>query len=160
MVWKFEDKRGQLIASSWDNKYILNITAGKKFKNNIEIGLKFRYSGGAPYTPADLVNSSNKAVWDINQRAILDYDLLNTKRLKNQHSLDIRIDKKWFFKEWSLNAYIDIENIYNAKKQLPSEYGLDPNLGPLADETGDYKLYEIVNESGTIIPSIGLLIEF
>ena len=161
---RFKDKEGQLISSKWDNRFILNMTAGKKFKNNIELGIKYRYSGGSPYTPIDLINSSNKSIWDINQRVVLDYNLLNTQRLNGQHGLDIRIDKKWFFKSWSLNAYIDIENILNAKSQLPSEYGIDPNLGPLVDGTGEnsdsYPLYEIINSSGTLLPSIGLLIEF
>ena len=161
---RFEDNEGKLISSKWDNRFILNMTAGKKFKNNIELGVKYRYSGGSPYTPTDLINSSNKSIWDINQRGVLDYNLLNTQRLKGQHGLDIRIDKKWFFKSWSLNAYIDIENILNAKRQLPSEYGIDPNLGPLVEGTGEnsesYPLYEIINNSGTVLPSIGLLIEF
>ena len=161
---RFEDKKGQLISSSWDNRFILNITAGKKFKNNIELGIKYRYSGGSPYTPIDLINSSNKSIWDINQRGVLDYNLLNTQRLNGLHVLDIRIDKKWFFKSWSLNAYIDIENVLNSQGQLPSQYGIDPNLGPLVDGTGEnsdsYPLYEIINNSGTLLPSIGLLIEF
>ena len=161
---RFEDNEGKLISSKWDNRFILNMTAGKKFKNNIELGFKYRYSGGSPYTPTDLINSSKKSIWDINQRGVLDYNLLNTQRLKGQHGLDIRIDKKWFFKSWSLNAYIDIENILNAKRQLPSEYGIDPNLGPLVEGTGEnsesYPLYEIINNSGTVLPSIGLLIEF
>jgi len=161
---RFEDKKGDLVASTWDNRFILNMTAGKKFKKNIELGLKYRYSGGAPYTPIDIINSSNKAIWDINQRGVLDYNLLNTKRLNGQHGLDIRVDKKWFFKSWSLNAYIDIENILNAKRELPSEYGIDPNLGPLVSGTGEtsdsYPLYEIVNNSGNVLPSIGLLVEF
>jgi len=161
---RFEDKEGKLISSKWDNRFILNMTAGKKFKNNIELATKYRYSGGSPYTPTDLINSSNKSIWDINQRGVLDYNLLNTQRLKGQHGLDIRIDKKWFFKSWSLNAYIDIENILNAKRQLPSEYGIDPNLGPLAEGTENSEstiaLYEIINNSGTVLPSIGLLIEF
>ena len=161
---RFEDNEGKLISSKWDNRFILNMTAGKKFKNNIELGVKYRYSGGSPYTPTDLINSSKKSIWDINQRGVLDYNLLNTQRLKGQHGLDIRIDKKWFFKSWSLNAYIDVENILNAKRQLPSEYGIDPNLGPLAEGTENSEstiaLYEIINNSGTVLPSIGLLIEF
>ena len=161
---RFEDNEGKLISSKWDNRFILNMTAGKKFKNNIELGFKYRYSGGSPYTPTDLINSSKKSFWDINQRGVLDYNLLNTQRLKGQHGLDIRIDKKWFFKSWSLNAYIDVENILNAKRQLPSEYGIDPNLGPLAEGTENSEstiaLYEIINNSGTVLPSIGLLIEF
>ena len=112
------------------------MTAGKKFKNNIELGFKYRYSGGSPYTPIDIINSSNKIIWDINQQAVLDYNLLNTKRLNGSHVLDIRIDKKWFFKSWGLNAYIDIENILNSKTELPSQYGIDSNLGTIVEGTG------------------------
>lgn len=161
---EFEDKNNQYVPSAWDNRYILNLTAGKKFKNNIELGVKFRYSGGAPYTPLDLATSSIKGVWDVNQQAVLDYDLLNTKRLNDIHGLDIRLDKKWFFKKWSLNAYLDIENLYNYKIQLPSEVGVDSELSdqPIYEAQNDsqYSLYEIVNESGTILPTVGLLIEF
>jgi len=161
---RFEDKNEQLISSSWDNRFILNMTAGKKFKNNIELGFKYRYSGGSPYTPVDIINSSNRGIWDINQRGVLDYNLLNTQRLNGAHVLDVRIDKKWFFKSWSINAYIDIENILNSKSQLPSQYGIDSNLGDLVEGTDGnpnrYPLYEIINNSGTLLPSIGLLIEF
>ena len=161
---EFEDKNQQYTPSAWDNRYILNVTAGKKFKNNIEIGVKFRYSGGAPYTPLDLATSSIKGVWDVNQQGVLNFDLLNTQRLKNIHGLDRRIDKKWFFKKWSLNAYLDVENLYNYKIQLPSEIGIDSDLAeqPIYEAQNDnqYSLYEIVNESGTILPTIGLLIEF
>ena len=161
---EFEDKNNQFVPSAWDNRYILNLTAGKKFKNNIELGVKFRYSGGAPYTPLDLATSSIKGVWDVNRQGVLDYDLLNTKRLNDIHGLDIRLDKKWFFKKWSLNAYLDIENLYNYKIQLPSEVGVDSELSdqPIYEAQNDsqYSLYEIVNESGTILPTVGLLIEF
>ena len=160
---EFEDKNGELIPSAWDNRFIFNITAGKKFKRNIELGLKFRYSGGAPYTPIDLATSSNVTIWNINQRGVLNYDALNTERLKNVHGVDLRLDKKWYFNKWSLNAYIDVENLYNFKIQLPSEVGIDSEIGDeiyTPENNDQYSLYEIVNESGTVLPSIGLLIEF
>ena len=160
---EFEDKYGKLIPSAWDNRFIFNLTAGKKFKRNIELGLKFRYSGGAPYTPIDLATSSNITIWNINQRGVLNYNELNTERLRNLHGIDLRLDKKWYFNNWSLNAYIDVENLYNYKIQLPPEVGIDPEIGEeiyTAENSGEYSLYEIINESGTVLPSIGLLIEF
>ena len=140
------------------------MAAGKKFKRNIELGVKFRYSGGAPYTPFDLATSSQINVWDIAQQGVLDYSRLNTLRLDDIHTLDIRIDKKWFFNSWSLNAYIDIQNIYNNKIKLRSDISNDSNVGgdPIYPSTNqdEYDLYEIPNESGTLLPSVGLLIEF
>lgn len=160
----FEDKDQELIPSSWDNRYILNLAAGKKFKGNIELGMKFRYSGGAPYTPFDLATTSNREVWDVSQQGYVDYNNVNSERLEDIHTLDIRVDKKWFFKSWSLNAYIDIQNIYNNKIKLRSDVSNNPDVGDLVyDSQGDadkYDLYEIPSESGTLLPSIGLLIEF
>ena len=160
---EFEDKDEELIPSAWDNRFIFNMTAGKKFKRDIELGLKFRYTGGAPYTPIDYATSSNMDIWNINQRGVLNYDALNSQRLKNVHGVDLRLDKKWYFKKWSLNAYLDIENLYNFKIQLPSEVGIDTEIGEeiyTSQNSQQYSLYEIVNESGTVLPSIGLLIEF
>ena len=51
------------------------------------------------------------------------------ERLKNVHAVDLRLDKKWYFNKWSLNAYIDVENLYNFKIQLPSEVGIDSEIG-------------------------------
>jgi outer membrane receptor for ferrienterochelin and colicin len=159
----FEDKNKELVPSSWDNRYILNLAAGKKFKGNIELGMKFRYSGGAPYTPFDLETTSGQD-WTISQQGYLDYNNVNSLRLADIHTLDVRLDKKWYFKSWSLNAYIDIQNIYNNKIKLRSDVSNNPDVGELIyDSQGDPNkndLYEIQNESGTLLPSIGLLIEF
>ena len=156
----FEDKNHELVPSSWDNRYILNLAAGKKFKGNIELGMKFRYSGGAPYTPFDLATSSVQN-WEISQQGYLDYNNVNSLRLGDIHTLDVRVDKKWYFKSWSLNAYIDIQNIYNNKVKLRSDVSNNPDVGELVYESQEGEnLYEIPNESGTLLPSIGLLIEF
>lgn len=156
----FEDKDKELIPSSWDNRYILNLAAGKKFKGNIELGMKFRYSGGAPYTPFDLATTSEQN-WAISQQGYLDYNNVNSERLEDIHTLDIRVDKKWYFKSWSLNAYVDIQNIYNNKIKLRSDVSNNPDVGELVYESQEGEnLYEIPNESGTLLPSIGLLIDF
>lgn len=47
----------KLVASAWDNRNLLSMTFGYKLPKNWEIGLKFRYQGGAPYTPFDEIAS-------------------------------------------------------------------------------------------------------
>lgn len=161
---EFEDKNGKPVPSAWDNQHILNIAAGKKLKRNWEVGMKFRLLGGAPYTPYDIELSSLKAVWDVTQRGILDWERLNTERNSLSHGLDIRIDKRWFFRKWSLDAYIDIQNIYNFQSTgLPSiDVRRDVNGNPVTNPSNpnQYSLYEIENTNGTILPSIGIMIEF
>ena len=89
------------------------MTGGIKLKNDWEIGTRFRFSGGSPYTPYNDTISSLINVWDVNSFGVFDYNQLNGKRLKSNHGLDIRIDKKWYWKKVTLNIYLDIQNLYN-----------------------------------------------
>jgi hypothetical protein len=161
---EFQDKNGEYVASSWDNRHILNITAGKKLKKNWEIGAKFRFLGGSPYTPFDIELSSKKENWDVTQRGINDWNQLNTQRNGNSHGLDFRVDKRWFFEKWALNAYLDIQNLYGFETET------QPFLDVVRDDFGNpiedpnqpdsYLTKEVENTAGTILPSIGLMIEF
>ncbi len=161
---EFQDKNGEYVASSWDNRHILNITAGKKLKKNWEIGAKFRFLGGSPYTPFDVELSSKKENWDVTQRGINDWDQLNTQRNGNSHGLDFRVDKRWFFEKWALNAYLDIQNLYGFETETQPFLDVvrDDNGNPIEDPNNpdSYLTREIENTAGTILPSIGLMIEF
>ena len=161
---EFSDKNDELINSSWDNRHILNLTAGKKFKNDWELGMKFRFVGGAPYTPYDVERSATREVWDIVQQGVFDWDQLNEFRNPASHGLDMRLDKKWYFQKWAVNAYIDIQNIYNfqAISQPFLDVERDDSGNPIIDPNNpqSYEISEIENISGTVLPSIGLMIDF
>jgi hypothetical protein len=51
---EFTNVAGSYEPASWDNRHLLSFIGGYKFKRNYELGVKFRYQGGAPYTPFDL----------------------------------------------------------------------------------------------------------
>lgn len=168
---RFEDKNGELIPSSWDARHIANFVIGKKFKRDWEVGLNWRFQTGRPFTPFSDA-SSLVANWNVNNRGIPNFDLLNTERTGASNTIDIRVDKKWFFKKWSLNLYLDVENVTaNAVGQpaLILDRPLDENGTPFGDPTilnpdapfGEqrYKVKEINNAVGTVIPSIGVMIE-
>jgi len=161
---KFQDKTGKFIPSAWDNQHILNIAAGKKLKRNWEAGMKFRLLGGAPYTPYNIQLSSLKNVWDITRTGILDWNRLNSLRNQVSHGLDVRVDKRWYFRKWALNAYLDIQNIYNFKSKglgyLDVQRDINGNFIENPNNPNAYLTKEIENTSGTILPSIGLMIEF
>ncbi len=53
---------------------------------------------------------------------VLDYSKINTLRLPNYHSSDIRIDKKYNYKKTTFDFYIDITNWYGAKTVSPPFY--------------------------------------
>ena len=151
-------------ASSWDSKNIVSLTGGKRFKNGWEIGVRWLYSGGSPYTPIDVETSSLKAVWDVNGRGLLDYSKLNTEREGNFHQLNIRVDKKYYLKKWTLNFYLDIQNAYAAKTKVAPILLVEKDAAgnPITDPNDPtrYKTKFIENTSGILQPSLGIIIEF
>jgi hypothetical protein len=163
----FQDKNDEYIPSAWDNKHLFNISARKSLKRNWDIGAKWRFVGGAPYTPWDIDKSSYVLAWDAQSRPYLDYDEFNTLRLTAFHQLDIRVDKSWYFPKWSLTLYLDIQNLYNFKAELPdnvvraNDTNGNPIIvnpdAPLSEQR--YLLKEITYESGTVLPTLGLIIE-
>lgn len=161
---EFENANGVLIPSSWDNKHLFNLTGTKKFNRNWDVGFKWRFVGGAPYTPYDLEKSSYKAAWDLQGRAYPDYSKFNSSRLKAFHQLDLRVDKQYFFKNWSLMLYTDIQNVYNHKADQPDLLirVTDSNGNPVTDPSNPlkYSMKYLKNESGTVLPTIGIIIEF
>lgn len=63
---------------------------------NWNLGAKWRFVGGSPYTPWDLNRSSLIAAWDARKQGYLDYSNFNTFRTGNFQQLDVRIDKQYF----------------------------------------------------------------
>lgn len=162
---EFTDYSGGFIPSAWDNRNLINITVGRKFKHNWEIGAKWRFAGGQPYTPWDMNTSSLVAAWDVQGRGYLDYDAFNTLRLTSFNQLDIRIDKGFYFKKWSLMFYLDVQNILNFKAQQPDllvNTQEDGSIVKYIDGQGQerYKLRTINNSAGTILPAIGIMVDF
>jgi len=164
VVSEFKDKFGNYIPSSWDNRNLLTLSVSKQFSNNWNAGFKWRFAGGLPYTPYDMATSAKKSAWDVTNQPYFDYSKLNADRLSVFHQLDVRVDKKYFFKKWSMMFYLDVQNMYNFKSQQPDIVLLD------VDATGKpqytdvqqtlYKLKSIKNDSGTVLPTIGITIEF
>jgi len=160
---EFDDKQKVLIPSSWDNRHILNLTLSSSFGTNWNAGAKWRFVGGAPYTPYDYERSSIIEAYDATGQGYPDYSLYNTGRLKDFHQLDIRIDKEYFFKNWSLTLYLDVQNVYNYKSKEPDVLVQvkDSNGNPLVDpeDPTRYLLKYLPMESGTVLPTIGIIVE-
>jgi hypothetical protein len=161
---QFTDKYGNYVPSSWDYRNIVALTVGKKFKRNWEVGAKWRLQGGGPYTPYNVNLSMEKTVWDITGQGIPNYNLLNTQRLPTVNQLDIRIDKKFYEKKWSFDLYFDVQNVLN------EQFNLQPYLSVVRDANGNpvvnpsnpnaYQPNYINNVSGTLLPTIGVIIQF
>ncbi len=164
---EFQDKNDDFIPSAWDNTHLFNISARKSFKRNWDVGAKWRFVGGAPYTPWDEYLSSFVIAWDARSGPYLDYDRFNELRLGAFHQLDVRVDKTWYFPKWSFALYLDIQNLYNFKAEQPDNLirELDANGDPVIlnpDAPIDqqrYKLKAIKNDVGTVLPTLGIIVE-
>ena len=159
---------GNLIASSWDNQHLLSVTWGYKFPRNWELGLRFRYQGGAPYTPYD--ETTSKASYLTLGQGTFDYSRLNTQRLPNFHSSDVRIDKKYNLKKTTIDVFLDVTNWYIAVnpgiptytfKRLEDNSAFATTNGlPIAKDGSNAIPTQFLNDKAQVTPTIGFIVEF
>jgi hypothetical protein len=147
------------VPTSWDNRHILNITTTREFRKNWRGGFKWRFVGGTPYTPYDLEFSSLRQAWDIRNQGYLDYSRFNSQRLRSFHQLDVRIDKEWFLNKLTINLYVDVQNVYNFKAEEQKILILN-NPQPTPADPLRYSLKELDLQAGTVLPTIGIIVEF
>ena len=157
----YEDSESNLIASSWDSRHVVSLTGGKKFNNGLEIGARFVFSGGLPYTPY-LSQSFLVENWNVFNRPILDYSEINTLRLKAFNQFDIRLDKRFFFKKWTMDVFVEVQNLFGSDIPTIPQIDVDRDqYGNPIDVDGDgvynYEILEISNSA--ILPALGLIIE-
>ena len=163
--------RNKLIASAWDNRHLISFTGGYKFGKNWEVGIRFRYQGETPATPYN--DNFSLESYPFTNAAVLDYSRVNSERLAAFNAADLRIDKKWNFKKWTLDLFLDIQNVYNSQNPTQSGWTLKRNTDN-SIATRDGTVYNpstsagrqnaipaiLPNTSGSRLPSIGFVIEF
>lgn len=168
VVSKFSGLDQQLISSSWDNRHLLSLTLGYKLKHNWDLGLKYRYAGGSPYTPFDLPLSQQNYL--ALGTGTLDYNRLNTERLSAFSQLDLRVDKRLNFRKTALNVYIDMQNIlkgendsfpkYTFKRTADNTGFLTTDGKPLQANGSNGVPFILNTKSGNVIPSFGIIFDF
>jgi len=160
---EFQDANSRYFFSSWDSKHILSITGSAALKRGWQVGSRFRYVGGLPYTPYDLDRSSLIEAWNLRGAPYLDNSKLNSQRFGPFHQLDVRVDKAYYMKRMTLKFYVDIQNVYNFQSQsqdiVVREQDVNGNF-LTADNGTRYVLRIVKNTSGTILPTIGIQVEF
>ncbi len=94
----------------YDQTHILTALASVKLGRGWQLGGRFRYVTGSPYTPY--------------AGGVMDYDAGTyspvsgaqwSERLAAFHQLDLRVDKTWKFNAWQFTAYLDLQNAYYRK---------------------------------------------
>jgi outer membrane receptor protein involved in Fe transport len=165
---EFTGANGTYTSSAWDTRNLISTQLGYKFKRGWEIGGKFLYQGGAPYTPFDLASSRQN--YATRGTGVLNNSELNTQRLRAFNRFDLRIDKKWNARKYSIDAFIDIQNLFLTKNPAFPQYTFErnsentgfrttDNLGLRADGGNAVPLI-LTHEDATGTPALGLVIEF
>lgn len=170
---EYKDKTGVYIPSSWDARHIFNLVFGKRFNEKWEAGINWRLQSALPYTPFDEELSAQKQIWDITNQGIRDYSLLNTQRGSWTNTIDLRVDRFYRFEKWTLDLYLDLENITaeaDSQQALILDRQRDAN-GNLTDQDlivnpnappgqQRYRLKSIANAQGALIPTFGMILKW
>lgn len=127
----------------FDQTHILTLIGVYRLPRNWQVGARFRLVSGNLNTPivGGVVNASTGSYIPISG------SMVNSERNPVFHQLDIRVDKKWVWRRLSLNAYVDIQNVYNAQNVEFWNYNFD------------YRSRAAIT-SLPIIPSLGMKLEF
>lgn len=152
----------EYIPSAWDNRFILNMSGTYNLPKRWSIGGKLSYIGGAPYTPYDEEKSALVEAWDAKGQPYYDYSRYNTERLPNFAQFDLRVDKSFYFRGCMVGLYLDLQNITGNKLKQPDvimSTGIIENPdAPKAEQR--YQMKYLKQESGTILPTLGVTVEF
>jgi len=168
VISKFSGADGKLVASAWDNRNLVSALIGRKFRKGWELGVKYRLAGGSPYTPYDLEQS--RLNYLSQGRGTLDYDALNTKRLRAFNQIDIRVDKKWNWKQFTLDLYLDLVNAAAFSNPAPDSYTFKRTAdgknyvttdGKAIRPDGSNAIPLLLDNSSTLTtPTLGFIVEF
>jgi hypothetical protein len=132
---RFKGLDGVERPGAFDQRWIVNLGGGYILNELWEFAGKFRFATGRPYTPYNPNGTQNTIAY-------------NTGRITSNHSLDLRIDKRWNFDNWNLITYIDVQNVYNRRSIGIPQYDRREKR-------------EVENESGIgLLPSIGISAEW
>jgi outer membrane receptor protein involved in Fe transport len=139
--------------SVWDSRNLVSVTAGYKFKRNWEAGIRYRYAGKTPFAKVNEAETLENY-----PQVVLDFTNLGEQKLNAFNQLDLRIDKKWNFKKFAFNLFLDVQNALGQTIPQPIEFGLN------RDQNGQIinprSLVGVDGAEGTVIPSLGIILDF
>ncbi|HYX91716.1 MAG TPA: TonB family protein [Myxococcaceae bacterium] len=99
------------VLTPFDQTHILTAVGSYRLPGGFEVGARFRYVTGSPTTPLqhryDIYNADSN-------RFAPTRGAPYSARERPFHQLDVRVDKSFLFESWTLGAYLDVQNVYNA----------------------------------------------
>ncbi len=131
---------------SFDQTHVATLAATYRLTPTWEIGVKWQYRTGNPYTP---VEGATLETDPRNGESIYipNYAETNSGRLPPYHRLDLKISKAFRFENWQMSVFLELLNAYNRRNLLSFSY------------SDDYKEQDEIYQF-PIIPYLGITTEF
>ncbi|MCP5104524.1 MAG: TonB-dependent receptor, partial [bacterium] len=112
---RYKDLLGDVHDRMFDNRYVINLTAGYKPDNKWAFSAKWTLMGGAPYTPVHVAQSVALNTSVLNESRFLGV------RYPRYSTLNIRLDRRFYFGKSNLTVYVDLWNILD-RENVTSYY--------------------------------------
>lgn len=164
---EFSGADNVFVPSGWDNRHLISGLFGRKLNRGWEVGLKFRYAGGAPYTPLDM--EASQLNYLSLGTGVPDLTQINSRRLGSFNQFDFRLDKKWNYRRFTFDLYIDIQNVFMSRTPSAPTYTFQRN------EDGSYQTTDnapvrpdgsnaipllLEDDDPFFVPTVGFIVEF
>jgi len=122
--------------SDFDHTHDLTLLTGYKLGKNWQLGVKFDYATGSPYTPiVDAIQQGDDWYLVEGER--------NSERYPDYHRLDIRVDRYFRFDAWTLSVYLDLWNVYYRDNVISYRYDVDADGTITREAVYDFPLLPI-----------------
>jgi hypothetical protein len=138
---RYRDLTGQWRNRLYDNQLVANLAIGWEFATRWDLGLRWNYAGGTPFSPYDLDRSQAANF------GIIDPERIMGARYPPYHALSLRLDRLFVLRKSRLGAYINLLNVYNRENVARYYWSTQKQL------------IETVHQVG-FIPVIGCRYEF
>jgi len=104
----------------FDQTHIFVVAGSYVFPQNWELGVRWRVISGSPDTPilGGVLTENQSDYAPI-------FGDVNSQRLPFFHQLDIRLDKRWIYKSFTLGAFLEVLNAYNNPNVEGFNYNFD-----------------------------------
>lgn len=140
-VVDLDDNDSSFDPTDFDQTHILTVVAQTNLPWGFTLGGRFRLVSGV------LERFPLGSVHDLDTTNYLQLGQSTRERLPSFHQLDVRIDRKWVFEQFSATAYLDLLNVYNNENVEGTQ--------------SDYRSREIqIIPSLPILPVFGMSAEF
>ena len=134
----------ELVLSDTDSTHVLTALGSYRLGKGWELGSKFMYVSGTPYTP--VVGALYSSTTDEYVPVLGEP---KSRRLPAYHELDLRVQKRWDIGETvAVTAYADVINVYGKDRAV----GIDCSEDLSRCETSTHPM--------PILPSVGVRGEF